>query len=122
MTPTSPAARVNFGGLHVTAILQQLRIVAHNCRVTDSNPDPPDSLSAAEERFKTFLATQNYPKAICWLMPGDVVVDTKRRYCVRKRERRAQDMPLCAIPRGLYATSASPTLSETRCFNNYLCL
>jgi hypothetical protein len=30
-------------------------------------------LSTAEEKFRTFLAAQNYPKPICWLMPGDVV-------------------------------------------------
>ena len=54
--------------------------------MTDANPDPPQTLSAAEEKFRSFLATQNYPKAICWLTPGDVVVDTNRRYWVRKRE------------------------------------
>jgi hypothetical protein len=68
------------------AILQQLRGVAHNSRMTDANPDPPQTLSAAEEKFKTFLASQNYPKAICWVMPGDVVVDRNRHYWVRKRE------------------------------------
>ena len=67
------------------AILQQLNRVAHNSRVTDVNPDPPQTLSAAEEKFRTFLATQNYPKTICWVMPGDVVVDTNRHYWVRKR-------------------------------------
>jgi hypothetical protein len=66
--------------------LQQLRGVAHNSRVTDANPDPPQTLSAADEKFRTFLATQNYPKAICWVMPGDVVVDRNRHYWVRKRE------------------------------------
>jgi hypothetical protein len=72
--------------MSVIGILQQLRGVAHNSRVTDANPDPPDTFSAAEEKFRTFLATQNYPTTICWLMPGDVVVDTNRRYWVRKRE------------------------------------
>ena len=47
---------------------------------------PPHTLSAAEEKFRMFLAAQNYPKAICWLMPGDVVVDTNRNYWVRKRD------------------------------------
>jgi hypothetical protein len=68
-----------------TAILQQLRPVAHNSRVTDASPDPPQTLSAAEETFRTFLATQNYPKTIFWVRPGDVVVDTSRHYWVRKR-------------------------------------
>jgi hypothetical protein len=57
--------------------------------VTDANLDPPQTLSAAEEKFGTFLATQNYPKTICWVMPGDVVVDTNRHYWVRKREAEA---------------------------------
>ena len=72
--------------MSVTGILLQLSSVAHNSIVTDSNADPPQTLSAAEEKFRTFLATQNYPKAICWLMPGDVVVDKSRCYWVRKRE------------------------------------
>jgi len=54
--------------------------------VTDANPDPPQTFEAAEEKFRTFLATQNYPKAIRWLTPGDVVVDTNRHYWVRKRD------------------------------------
>jgi hypothetical protein len=62
------------------AMFQQLRGVAHNSRVTDTDLDPPQTLSAAEEKFGTYLATQNYPKAICWVMPGDVVVDTNRHY------------------------------------------
>jgi hypothetical protein len=68
------------------AILQPLRGVAHNSKVTDANSDPPDAFSAAEEKFRTFLETQNYPTTICWLMPGDVVVDTNRHCWVRKRE------------------------------------
>lgn len=63
-----------------------MRGVAHDSGVTDANPDPPQTLSAAEDKFRTFLETQNYPKAICWLMPGDVVVDIHRHYWVRKRE------------------------------------
>jgi hypothetical protein len=72
--------------MSVTGILQQLRGIAHNSRVTDANLDPPQTLSAAEEKFRTFLAAQNDPKAICWLTPGDAVVDTNRHYWVRKRE------------------------------------
>jgi hypothetical protein len=71
------------------AILQQLSGVAHNSRVTDANLYPPQTLSAAEEKFGTFLASQNYPRAICWVMPADVVVDTNRHYWVRKREAEA---------------------------------
>jgi hypothetical protein len=66
-------------------ILQQLTELAHNSRVIDPNADPPNTLSAAEEKFRTFLTTQNFPKAICWLMPGDVVADKNRRLWVRNR-------------------------------------
>ncbi len=57
--------------------------------MTDANADPPQSLSAAEEKFAAFLATQNYPKTICWVMRGDVVVETNCHYWVRKREAEA---------------------------------
>ncbi|HEX4488442.1 MAG TPA: hypothetical protein VH088_19340, partial [Terriglobales bacterium] len=67
------------------AILQQLREVDHTYTMTSTKPDPPETLSEAEEKFRTFLATQNYPQAICWLMPGDVVIDTNRHFWVRKR-------------------------------------
>jgi len=67
------------------AILQQLTRVAHNSRVFDPNADPPRTLLAAEEKFRTFLATQDYPTTICWLMPGDVVADRNRHLWVRKR-------------------------------------
>jgi hypothetical protein len=53
--------------------------------VIDANADPPPTLSAAEEKFRAFLATQNYPTTICWLMPGDMVADRNRRLLVRKR-------------------------------------
>ena len=66
-------------------ILQQLTRVAHTLRVIDPNANPPKTLSGAEEKFRTFLATQNYPKAICWLMPGDVMADGNRRLWVRRR-------------------------------------
>ena len=59
--------------------------LAHNSRVFDANTDPPKTLSAAEEKFRTFLAAQNYPTTICWLMPGDVVADRNRHFWVRKR-------------------------------------
>ena len=83
------------------AILQQLRRVAHNSRMTDPNDNPPQTLSAAEEKFGTFLATQNYPKAICWLMPGDVVVDRNRRYWVRKRGAEATRFAAVRYSKGL---------------------
>ena len=56
----------------------------------DAIPDsPPQALAAAEEKFGAFLAAQDYPKPISWLMPGDVVVDTNHHDWVRKREAEA---------------------------------
>jgi hypothetical protein len=42
------------------AILQQLRNMQHNPNVTNSTPDPPPTLKDAEEKFSTFLASQDY--------------------------------------------------------------
>jgi hypothetical protein len=54
--------------------------------VADStSPDPPKTLPIAEEKFSTFLASQGYPKAVCWLEPSDLVVDAKRRFWIRLR-------------------------------------
>jgi hypothetical protein len=73
----------------------------YNSRATDSNPDPPQTLFAAEEKFRAFLATQNYPKAICWLTPGDVVVDTNRHFWVRKRDKKATEYAALQYAEGL---------------------
>jgi hypothetical protein len=59
--------------------------IADNSGVTDSDTDPPSTLTDAEQKFRRFLASQNYPDTICWLMPGDVVMDTKRHHWIRKR-------------------------------------
>ena len=67
----------------------------------DSNADPPQTLSVAEEKFRAFLATQNYSKVIRWLMPGDVVVDKNRRYWVRKREEEATRFAALRYSEGL---------------------
>jgi hypothetical protein len=66
-------------------VLQQWTRVGHNSRVFDPNADPPNTLSAAEEKFRTLLAAQNYPTTIYWLMPGDVVADRNRHLWVWKR-------------------------------------
>jgi hypothetical protein len=57
--------------------------------MTDSNADPPRTLADAEQKFSRFLASQNYPDAICWLMPGDVMMDRKRHHWIRKRRTKA---------------------------------
>lgn len=69
--------------------------------MTDSNADPPKTLSAAEESFRTFLETQNYPKSICWLIPGDVLVDRNRHYWVRKRKVAATRFAALRYSKGL---------------------
>jgi hypothetical protein len=38
--------------------------------MADSNNDAPETLSAAEEKFRTFLATQNYPKSFVGTSDG----------------------------------------------------
>jgi hypothetical protein len=64
---------------------QQVTKGGHNSRVIDSNADQPRTLSAAEEKFRAFLVTQNYPTAISWLMPGDLVAGKNRHFWVKKR-------------------------------------
>ena len=56
---------------------------AHNLDVTDFDPDPPPTLEEAEDRFSAFLASQSYPKTVCWLRQGDVLVDKKRHFWIR---------------------------------------
>jgi len=58
--------------------------------VTESrSPDPPATLQVAEEKFSTFLASQGYPKAVCWVEPSDLIVDAKRHYWIRPRRETA---------------------------------
>lgn len=62
----------------------------HNSNVTDSITDPPPTLSAAEEKFSTFLASQGCPRTICWLAPGDLLVDTRTHHWIRVRPNAAK--------------------------------
>ena len=57
--------------------------------MTDANPDPPPTLDAALERFSTFLASQGYPKIVCWLRPIDVLVDEERHYWLKQHKAQA---------------------------------
>ncbi len=63
-----------------------------------TSPDPPKTLLIAEEKFSTFLASQGYPKAVCWLEPSDLVVDAKRRFWIRLRPETAMrsELQYCA--------------------------
>jgi hypothetical protein len=58
--------------------------------VTSSTADPPPTLKAAEEKFSTFLASQDYPQTICWLGPGDLLVDTRTHHWIRVRPNAAK--------------------------------
>jgi hypothetical protein len=58
----------------------QLARSEHNFARAGLSPEPPTTLKAAEVRFSSFLRSQNYPENICWLIPGDVVVDHQRQY------------------------------------------
>src|SRR5215471_9030931 len=71
------------------AILQQLKDMRIIWNVTESNSDPPPTLEAAEERFRTFLASQSYPKTVCWLRPGDVLLDKERHFWIKEHRGRA---------------------------------
>jgi hypothetical protein len=66
-------------------------VIAHNSGVPELNPDPPKTLKEAEEEFSRFLLGQNYPEAICWLKPGDVVASAGPHYWVRKRGGQAEE-------------------------------
>lgn len=50
-----------------------------------TSPVPPGTLQVAKEKFSAFLASQGYPKAVCWLEPSDLLLDAKRHYWVRHR-------------------------------------
>lgn len=50
-----------------------------------TSPSPPGTLQVAKENFSAFLASEGYPKAVCWLEPSDLVVDAKRHYWIRHR-------------------------------------
>ena len=69
-------------------ILRRPTMNAHNSRVSELTPDPP-TFEAAEQKLSAFLRGQNFPARICWLIPGDVVVDNQRRYWVRDRRAKA---------------------------------
>ena len=75
--------RLSVGSLH------QSDVIAHNSRVSDLSPDPPKTLKEAEQKFRGFLSRANYPDAICWLIPGDVVASAGH-YWVRKRGAKAE--------------------------------
>jgi hypothetical protein len=57
--------------------------------VTEPNPDPPPTLEAALERFSAFLASQGYPKTVCWLRPVDVLVDEERHGWLKQHKAHA---------------------------------
>lgn len=59
--------------------------------MSDLSPNPPKTLKEAEEKFRAFLRRENYPDAICWLIPGDVVVSAGPHYRVRKRGAKAEE-------------------------------
>jgi hypothetical protein len=69
--------------------------------VTDSNLDPPQTLAAAEQKFSSFLASQLYPATICWLNPGDMLVDRDRRFWIRDRRIKAAKRAALKYSEGL---------------------
>jgi len=63
--------------------------LADNSSMTDPGSDPPETLAAAVEKFKNFLASQGYPDTIRWLMRENVLVDRQGRFWVRDCETKA---------------------------------
>lgn len=53
-----------------------------------TSPDPHGTLQVAKEKFRAFLTSQGYPKAVCWLEPSDLLVDAKHHYWIRHRRER----------------------------------
>jgi len=53
--------------------------------MTDSNPDPPETLAEAAVRFKKFLSAQHWPQTISWLMRDKVLVDRQGQFWVREQ-------------------------------------
>jgi hypothetical protein len=53
--------------------------------VTESPPDPPLTLKTAEEKFSGFLASQDYPPKVRWIVLGDLLVDNKTHFWIRPR-------------------------------------
>jgi hypothetical protein len=69
--------------------------------VPEPLPDPPPTLSTAEEKFSGFLGAQNYPKSIGWVFPGDVVIDKERRYWIRPNRAEASKRAVLRYAAGL---------------------
>lgn len=84
------------------------------------NPDPPLSLPGAEETFSKFLASQGYPSAICWVFPGDMVVDKERRYWIKPNRfeatRNAEQTYQEGLERGLGVWLRAICSNETETF------
>ncbi len=47
--------------------------------------DPPRTLAAAEEQFRTFLVANGYPSKITWLFADDFLIDKQGHRWIRKR-------------------------------------
>ncbi len=101
------------------AILRQLTWNRHNSRVPDFVPDSP-AFEAAEQKFSGFLRSQNYPQKICWLMPGDVVVDNERHYWVRDRKANAAFRYAEGIHQNLGILLVAVCSTETETFASVL--
>jgi len=76
----SPFSRI-LSAIEIFRQLTRRRIIFG---VSDLNADPPKTLEEAKQKFRGFLRSQNYPEAICWLIPGDVLASAGPQYWVRK--------------------------------------
>ena len=69
-------------------------------RVSET-PCAPQTLAAAEQRFRAFLATNGYPETIRWLGNGDMLVDKQRRFWIRERRTKASRQAALRYSEGL---------------------
>jgi hypothetical protein len=69
--------------------------------VTDAVSDPPSSLAVAEQKFSAFLPSQNYPTALFWVFPGNVIVDKERRCWIKSHRGAAREHAALSYEKGL---------------------
>jgi hypothetical protein len=57
-----------------------LLIEGSECRI--KHPDPPESFAEAETRFNKFLAGNNFPSNIRWILADQIALTTNRGYLI----------------------------------------
>ena len=88
--------------------------LADNLAMTDSDSDPPKTLTEAAEKFKRFLSAQHWPQTISWLTNDNVLVDRHGQFWVRGRGTKAFEQAKLryseGVERNLGSISGNPSL------------